>query len=447
MARVTQLDTDSLVFGGLRDSTAYNFNEAYLTSQAYMSPQDSSLDNLAQHPGFTIQPLAWCSTAPTVTPQTSLFFSIATSAELAGSLLQLSTTLGADPVAVTAAVGIFPGVIILQQNVTAADVVSLASHGNGSVSIRAPLLLYGPAFPIARGALPPSPVTLDLAGCIGCMSLYNSAAHVYLTDLGLTGLERPTSHNSSSSSSSSSQSGGAQLFLPLWAFQFDRSSGNFSVHLRNVTLTLPHEEFLLLLMSLPAGEGQQHQPAGGLTLPADVELTVRRVCGGKGLFCDVSDSGACVRGVWCIMWFECCTWSELLPLSLSSPCLPLRPWRQPAASPLPHHDPCYCPPCPLLLLTLLLTGAAGQPPAHHAGHHVRLWGERQPCDASARPATDSVSDTSPGPPLTQQPRPVLWGCGWHCGGQHCWGSHAGGGCSATAEEDEEVRSVGRAGLG
>ena len=87
-------------------------------------------------------------------------------------------------------------------------------------------------------------------------------------NIGLTGLERPAAFTSSSSSGGSSSGssgdgGAAQLSLPIWAFQFDRSS--MQVYLRNVMLTLPHADFMLLLTNLPATGGQQ-QPLSGFDL-------------------------------------------------------------------------------------------------------------------------------------------------------------------------------------
>ena len=141
---------------------------------------------------------------------------------------------------------------------TASDVV-LA----GSVSLGLPVLLTGPLFPTQVGVPIPTSVTLDLAGCLGCMSPSNSSAHVYINHLHLTGLERPAPVVSSSSSNGSD---GTQLSLPLWSFQFNRSSGSPSVTLYNVTLTLPQDEFRLLLVGLPAGAAGQYSLLAGLQL-------------------------------------------------------------------------------------------------------------------------------------------------------------------------------------
>ena len=188
---------------------------------------------------------------------------------MADSLLLLATTMASNPNMMTVAVGIMPSTIILEQNLTAAGVVHLAGSSPGdSVNISAPVLLSGPPFPFQLGVPPPAYVTLDLTGCVGCMSLAKTTVHVYLMNIGLTGLERPAAFTSSSSSGGSSSGssgdgGAAQLSLPIWAFQFDRSS--MQVYLRNVMLTLPHADFMLLLTNLPATGGQQ-QPLSGFDL-------------------------------------------------------------------------------------------------------------------------------------------------------------------------------------
>ena len=153
--------------------------------------------------------------------------------------------------------------IMIEQSMAAVDVVQA-----GGISLGLPLMLTGPLFPTQLGAPTLTSVALDLAGCLGCISLSNHSAHVYIYDLQLIGLERPVD-------SSSSWSGdGTQLSLPLWAFHFNRSSGSPSVTLHNVTLTLPQVEFRLLLAGLPAGPGPG--AAGGqYALLGDVELMVR----------------------------------------------------------------------------------------------------------------------------------------------------------------------------
>ena len=150
--------------------------------------------------------------------------------------------------------------------------MQLASHLNVSVTLSVPLLLNGPPFPSQLGVPVPAAVSLDLASCIACIALANDSTVLYIADLHLTGLECPMPHNSSSSSnssnssnsssssgggngSSSSSSGsgdGTDLSLPLWAFEFDRLPGVHRVFLRNVTLTLPWEEYRLLLAGLAA---------------------------------------------------------------------------------------------------------------------------------------------------------------------------------------------------
>ena len=155
---------------------------------------------------------------------------------------------------------------MIEQSMAALNVVQA-----GGISLGLPLLLTGPLFPSQLGAPIPTSVALDLAGCLGCMSLSNRSAHVYIYDLHLIGLER---HVDSNSGSSSWSGDGIQLSLPLWAFHFNRSSSSPSVTLHNVTLTLPQEEFRLLLEALPAGPGPG-AGAGQYPLPGGLQLMVR----------------------------------------------------------------------------------------------------------------------------------------------------------------------------
>ena len=141
----------------------------------------------------------------------------------------------------------------------ATDIVQLAAlQGDGSIGLNMPLFLSGPIYPLTLGAhLPTTPVALDLSGCISCLSLNNSAVHVYLADLHLTGLEPGEGFgginssgilsgvgvNSSGSSGILSGSGsrGASLSLPLWAFLFSRSADQVSMCLQ-ATATASHPE-------------------------------------------------------------------------------------------------------------------------------------------------------------------------------------------------------------
>ena len=162
-----------------------------------------------------------------------------------------------------------PTIIIVEQGMAALDVVA-----GGGVSLGLPLVLMGSPFPSQLGAPIPTSVILDLAGCLGCMSLSNSSAHVYIIGLCLTGLERPAV---GSSGSSSGGGDGSHLSFPLWAFQFNRLSSSPSVTLYNVTLTLPQDEFRLLLAGLQAGLPAGPGPAGQqqlLSFQGPVELTV-----------------------------------------------------------------------------------------------------------------------------------------------------------------------------
>lgn len=157
---------------------------------------------------------------------------------------------------------VFPPTIVVEQDVNVSDVLQLlASHqlNGSSIRLTLPLLLMGPLYPLQLGLPTPTSVTLDLAGCIGCLSLADGKVHIYINNLHLKGLG-PLTHGGASSAQNNSSgttdiSNGAQLSLPLWAFQFERLPGNASVHLYNVTLVLPREEFQMLLACLPAAVG------------------------------------------------------------------------------------------------------------------------------------------------------------------------------------------------
>ena len=188
------------------------------------------------------------------------YFSTGMPAGLAQALWQVSAILSTNPTWTAFAFSVAPPVIILEADVSAEDVVQLASRqANGSISLGMPVLILGllPQFPLQPGVPNPASVTLDLTGCIGCLSLASSKVHVYLSHLRLTGLERAPPPSAAQNSSVN----GAALALPLWAFQFARGPGNASVHLYNVTLTLPREEFRLILAGLPATATSGPEPA------------------------------------------------------------------------------------------------------------------------------------------------------------------------------------------
>ena len=203
------------------------------------------------------------------------FFSTGTSAGLASAILQVSNFIYSNPAWLTFAYSATTPAIMLEADVTAADLVQLASQqANGSnIIISTPLLMIGPLpeFPLQRGVPNPASVTLDLTGCVGCLSLASSKVHFYLSNLHLTGLMLPPAAAASfaPNSSSGGDSSGAALTLPLWAFQFVRVPGNASVHLYNVTLTLPREEFrlILALAGLPATTATGPGPATAAPAP------------------------------------------------------------------------------------------------------------------------------------------------------------------------------------
>ena len=143
---------------------------------------------------------------------------------------------------------------------TFAEVAAAASRQpNSSIAIGMPLFLSCPLYPVKSGVPPPASVTLDLSGCIGCMSLTDNGVVVYLSNLHLTGLApllASGTRDSSSGSSSGNSGSGDLLALPLWAFRFNRCPNcSAGVWLHNVSLTLPMKEYSLLLASLPSTAG------------------------------------------------------------------------------------------------------------------------------------------------------------------------------------------------
>ena len=261
LPKVLLLDSEALVWGGMHTSGAFHVNVSLVS-------YTSSLYNSSQHPGFDIKPLYWCANTNNMTPVSIGIFSTGTSAGLADSLAQISTAVEDDPAAAAFAFIVLTTVILVEQSLTVLDVVA-----GGGARLGLPLLLMGSPFPSQLGAPIPASLVLDLAGCLGCVSLTTRATHVNIIGLWMTGLERPMV---SSGSSSRNSSDGTQLSLPLWAFQFNRSSGSPSVTLYNVTLTLPQEEFRLLLLGLTAGPGPG---AGGgqqqlLSLQGNFEFAV-----------------------------------------------------------------------------------------------------------------------------------------------------------------------------
>ena len=185
-----------------------------------------------------------------------------------------------SPVDVLFTLTVLPDIIVLEQDVGIAD--AMAGHLNGSASVSLPLLLTGPPYPTRLGVSAPASVTLDFSGCVGCMDLAGGdTAQVYLSNLHLTGLERPAVGNGSSSGGggvssgppgSSSTDPAPAPSLALWAFRFNRTAdaaagGVPRVRLHNVSVTLPCAEFglLLLLGGLPAA-GAGAGPGEGQTL-------------------------------------------------------------------------------------------------------------------------------------------------------------------------------------
>ena len=156
--------------------------------------------------------------------------------------------------------------VIIEQDTTFAEVAAVASRQpNGSIAISMPLFMSRPLYPVKSGVPLPSSVTLDLDGCIGCVSLMDNGVVIYISNLHLTGLapllaldtlDDFNSGRGNRSGSSGSSGSGDLLALPLWAFRFNRCPKcSACVWLHNVSLTLPMKEYSLLLASLPATAG------------------------------------------------------------------------------------------------------------------------------------------------------------------------------------------------
>ena len=264
LPEVAQLNSASVALGSIRSPVNVATNVSYLTNTS------SGLD-LGLHPGMLIRAPTWCVDPGHRSPVNISFFSISTPTGLADALGQVSR-LGDIPASVAFALTFEPAIVVLEQDVSAADVVLRASRQrSGSIELSLPVLLTGPPFPVKLGLpLPPSPVALDLSSCIGCLVLSGGNAHVYLADLHLTGLGAPGNMSVNDSYSGLSSSN-ASMSLPLWAFRFNRSPGIAPcVHLHNVTLTLPHGEFQALLTA-SMGSGLQQLGVAGMQLQVGTE--------------------------------------------------------------------------------------------------------------------------------------------------------------------------------
>ena len=110
MDKVTAFNSESIVWGSVVGSSANSINVSLAT-------QDNTfLYNPSQHPGFTIHPVFYCSKPPNLTFVTEGFLFVATSAELAGALLQISmVNVSSNPEAAAAAFTVFPSTVVLDQ--------------------------------------------------------------------------------------------------------------------------------------------------------------------------------------------------------------------------------------------------------------------------------------------------------------------------------------------
>ena len=234
---MTQFNTDTFTWGGVQAVEAVHINVTLTSSNT------SGSSDLSQHPSFSVKPVWYCSNPNNLTPLSHGLYIVSTPAELADSLLSIAANVARNPAGVLATLYGFPTLVILAQDMSINDVVQLAASQSVGVGLSVPLILISATYPLEEGVLVPPSVTLDLSGCIGCVSLMGHA-RLYLSNLHLTGLQRPGPSNGSSGSSSSSGNSssatgdGSDLSLPLWSFQFHRSSSTPAIMLYNVTLTL-----------------------------------------------------------------------------------------------------------------------------------------------------------------------------------------------------------------
>ena len=217
----------TLIWGGVITSASVHLNVTLTTSAT------SGSSDLGQHPGFSIKPLFYCSNTHNITPLSHGLYIISTSTMgLADALLDIAANVTSSPGAASTAVDGAPTLAIIEQDMSINGVVQLAASQNSSVGLGVPLIITSSLYPLQLGDPVPPCVTLDLSGCVGCVSL-TGPARVYLTNLHLTGLQRPGISNGVRGGD------GSQLSLPLWALQANRSASVPPIILYNVTLTLP----------------------------------------------------------------------------------------------------------------------------------------------------------------------------------------------------------------
>ena len=266
LPKVLALNSNELIIGGIRTAATFLTN-VYTTSAA-------SSSDLAAHPGFSVQPIAWCNNPNNQAPLPNAFFSVNTSAALAGAVQTLTTSVAANPESFLAAQYVLPATIVLEQNMSVTDVLLLASSSGGSINLSLSLLITGPSFPIELGVPPPPSVSLDLSGCAGCLTLTGQFANLYVANLNLVGAQlqgsgtlggllshggcSPDVNNDGDEDDlrNSSRIGGG--------FVRFNCSDSVRVHLRNVSLTVPQAAFQQMLVALPSSSWQVSRRAGGL---------------------------------------------------------------------------------------------------------------------------------------------------------------------------------------
>ena len=118
---------------------------------AVLTNSSGALD-MAAHPGFHVQPPAWCVDPAHRGPVNTSFSSVNTSAALAAALLRYSA-LGHVAASVAFAATFMPAVLVIEQDMAVAEVVVrlAALEVNGSISLGMPLMVSGPPFPVTLG--------------------------------------------------------------------------------------------------------------------------------------------------------------------------------------------------------------------------------------------------------------------------------------------------------
>ena len=103
MTKVQMLNSEALMWGGTRSTAGFSLNGSLIS-------YPSGLYDSIQRPGFDVKPASdnWCYNPNNATPFSESTFSVSTSAGLAASLQQVSTTVEGHPEALAMALTFFP---------------------------------------------------------------------------------------------------------------------------------------------------------------------------------------------------------------------------------------------------------------------------------------------------------------------------------------------------